>query len=52
MSKFFGESPEKYRDFVEKNIDLKFHELTQLFMVDNENVSISASTEEKIVERI
>lgn len=53
MSKFFGEKPEAYREFVQKNVDLKFHELTQLYVAENgENVGMSDATSEKIEERL
>lgn len=52
MAKFFGESPEKYREFVEKNIDLRFNELTNVYVAENEGVAVSSQANEKVEERL
>ena len=52
MSKLFGESPEFYRAFVEKNIDLRFHELSELYIAEKGDVNISEIAEEKNSEKI
>ena len=35
MAKFFGGKPESFRDFVSKNVEMRFNELTQLYVIEN-----------------
>lgn len=41
MAEAFGGVAEDYKNFVENNKDLKFKELSQLYLKNNDNAAIS-----------
>ena len=51
MSQLFRDEPKAYEDFVTKNLDLKFEELSQLYVTMNDKVGISKESNSKIQEK-
>ena len=52
MSELFGGVPESYREFVSKNITLKFGELSQLYVLENSEAKSNIQVAGKIEERL
>lgn len=52
MSELFGGAPESYREFVSKNIALKFGILSQLYVLENgeakQNIQVVGKIEERL----
>ena len=51
MSQLFGGEPLTFEQFVTKNANLKFDELSQLYITMNENVKISNECSEKTADK-